>query len=155
MLKITKRLWGVFLFIIYWCARALITLTKTPIRGAFVAIWSQGQILVIRKSYRKGWWVPGGLLNKGETWEQAAVRETFEEVGMRIDEAHLVFIKEMPGDLGPNDRIHLFEVEIDRPEDVKIDGREIIGAEFITPQEALKLDLYEHVKKYIREHAAP
>lgn len=120
------------------------------LRGALVAVWSDGRILLIQKSYRKAWSVPGGLVKKGETRKQGAVRETFEEVGICLEQRTLAFIAEMPGELGPNDRAHLFEVEVDTPLDVVIDGREIVKAEFVMPEEALNRVLDRQIEGYVR-----
>jgi 8-oxo-dGTP diphosphatase len=46
---------------------------------------SDGAVLLVRQSYRNGWGVPGGLLKRGETPEDAARREVLEEVGLRIE----------------------------------------------------------------------
>jgi len=43
-----------------------------------------GAMLFVRHSYRQRWGVPGGLLEKGEEARHAAVREVFEETGLRI-----------------------------------------------------------------------
>lgn len=43
-----------------------------------------GAMLFVRHSYRQRWGVPGGLLEKGEEARDAAVREVFEETGLRI-----------------------------------------------------------------------
>ncbi len=112
-------------------------------------IWHRDKILIVQKSYKKGWSIPGGILKRGETWQQAAVRETFEEVGIHLEEKALVFIKEVPGDLGPCDRARMFEVQMESPPTVKIDEREIVNAQFVTPDEAMQRDLYQHVKTYL------
>ena len=44
-----------------------------------------GALLLVRQSYRNSWGVPGGLLKRGETPEDAARREVLEEVGLHID----------------------------------------------------------------------
>ncbi len=143
------RLWGVCLLIAYRVARILFAITKPQIRGTMVAVWYQGKILLIRTPYRQYWSVPGGMLKKGETWPQAAVRETFEEVGLRLNEKDLVFMAEVPGELGPNDRSHFFEVNVDHPFDVTVDGWEVIKAEFVTPEDALERGLHDNVRKYL------
>ena len=43
-----------------------------------------GALLLVRHSYRDRWGFPGGLLNRGETPEDGAVREAKEEVGIAI-----------------------------------------------------------------------
>jgi len=43
-----------------------------------------GAILLVRHSYRDRWGFPGGLLNRGESPEDGAVREAREEVGIAI-----------------------------------------------------------------------
>jgi 8-oxo-dGTP pyrophosphatase MutT (NUDIX family) len=44
-----------------------------------------GKVLLIRQSYRNHWGLPGGLLRRHETPEDAAVREIAEEVGLPIE----------------------------------------------------------------------
>jgi 8-oxo-dGTP diphosphatase len=46
---------------------------------------ADGDVLLVRHSYRRRWGVPGGLLKKGEDPADAARRETFEEVGLAVD----------------------------------------------------------------------
>lgn len=45
---------------------------------------ADGQLLLVRHSYRNAWGFPGGLLNRGETPEAGAVRECREEVDILI-----------------------------------------------------------------------
>mgnify|MGYP000962871050 CR=1 FL=1 len=43
-----------------------------------------GALLLVEHTYRRRWGVPGGLMEKGEAPEDAAVREAREEVGLDI-----------------------------------------------------------------------
>jgi len=43
-----------------------------------------GQLLLVRQSYRRRWGVPGGLLKRGEDPAAAARREVLEEVGVDV-----------------------------------------------------------------------
>ena len=44
-----------------------------------------GDILLVRSRFsRQEWALPGGGVNRNESYEQAAVRETLEEVGLRV-----------------------------------------------------------------------
>jgi ADP-ribose pyrophosphatase YjhB (NUDIX family) len=49
--------------------------------GVRVMLIRNGKVLLVRQSYMKGWFMPGGGVKRGETLEQAARREAREEVG--------------------------------------------------------------------------
>lgn len=53
--------------------------------GAVVALQHQGRTLVLRQAHRPDWGLPGGLLGRGETAEEALVREVHEELGLDLE----------------------------------------------------------------------
>ena len=55
-----------------------------------VLINSAGQVLWARRSRHDGWQFPQGGIEQGETLEQAAYRELYEEVGLRQQNVELV-----------------------------------------------------------------
>lgn len=58
-----------------------------PIAGVGVVVRQDNRILLIQRGRppRQGeWGIPGGALELGETWRQAAVREVREECGIEI-----------------------------------------------------------------------
>jgi 8-oxo-dGTP diphosphatase len=65
----------------------------THLVGWLVLQRSDGRVLLGRRcgvAYASGrWGLPGGHAQRGETWAAAAVRETFEEVGVLVDEGDL------------------------------------------------------------------
>ena len=46
---------------------------------------ADGAVLLVRLSYRNSWGLPGGLLKRGETPEEAAVREVKEESKLDVE----------------------------------------------------------------------
>lgn len=62
-------------------------------RVAVVAIVlnDAGQILLVN-DYRRGWELPGGLVEKGESVEEAAIREVHEETGITIEPTQFRFV---------------------------------------------------------------
>jgi len=55
-----------------------------PEKFVYVIAFKNGRFVMVRHRERK-WEMPGGRLTKGETHEQAAVREFFEETGMSLE----------------------------------------------------------------------
>lgn len=49
-----------------------------------------GIVLISRKNTPLGWALPGGFVDYGETLEDAAVREAWEETAIRIGDLHLL-----------------------------------------------------------------
>ncbi len=48
------------------------------------------KVTLVRQTYMPGWFMPGGGLKRGETLEQAARREAFEETGAELGEMTLM-----------------------------------------------------------------
>jgi 8-oxo-dGTP pyrophosphatase MutT (NUDIX family) len=51
----------------------------------------KGEALIVKANYKAHWTFPGGIVDADETPKQAAIRETYEEVGLRIDEKDVEF----------------------------------------------------------------
>ena len=63
-------------------------LSPTYTAGAVAIIEYDGRVLALRQLHRKGWSLPGGLIEAGEQAADAVVREVLEETGIRIDPGH-------------------------------------------------------------------
>lgn len=125
--------------------------------GAYVAVWCDGRLLIIRNSYRNGETVPCGAIDRGETPVQAAVRELAEEAGITAATADLHFACEVTVDFDFKvDHAHFFELHLEAEPVVKIDNREVVWAQFIPEGELRERPLLPHVRSYLaaRQEAA-
>lgn len=51
-----------------------------------------GKLLINKANYKRHWSIPGGIIDAQETPREAAVRETFEEMGITLDANDLRFV---------------------------------------------------------------
>lgn len=68
------------------------TTTNKPALSMAVVV-ADGKLLMIRRREREGdllWALPGGAIEAGETPEEAAVRETLEETGLKVEATSLI-----------------------------------------------------------------
>ncbi|MDH7498234.1 MAG: NUDIX domain-containing protein [Syntrophomonadaceae bacterium] len=119
---------------------------------------SRGRVLLVKHNYPSYWkdrWIlPGGMLNPGETLQQAARREIWEETSLEVEIGpHLITFDRIVSSAG---RVLLHVVYIDfwatvtagtlRP------GDDVGEARWAHPQElpALKHDIHEDARTILR-----
>ncbi len=78
-----------FLKHFYRLARLLWLLVKPLSVGVRLVMVQDGRVLLVKHVYQQQWFLPGGLVEAGETLEEAARREAAEEVGANIKQLEL------------------------------------------------------------------
>ena len=88
--------------------------------GAYVVLWSNGKVLLIRNSYRRCYCFPAGRVKRRECPVQAAARELREETGIVLAPVDLRFVSVIVSRSEyKKDESHFFEVELkDMPADL-------------------------------------
>jgi ADP-ribose pyrophosphatase YjhB (NUDIX family) len=70
---------------------------RTPHSGANAIVVNEaGEVLLIKRSDNGRWCLPGGHVDYGETIAQAAVREAYEETGIRVEVERLSGVYSRP-----------------------------------------------------------
>jgi ADP-ribose pyrophosphatase YjhB (NUDIX family) len=123
---------------------------RPVIQGAYVAVWHGERVLLIQNSYRKRMSFPAGGLARGESMLDAAMRELHEEVGIRASAQQLAYHGEIVNPSGyAEDHAHIFELRCAEPPEVRVDSREVVWAEFMTPADALARGVVGVVRTYL------
>ena len=150
MTELYDRIARAFLKLAYKSIMFLWFFTKPTIYGVFIAIWYQEKLLIIKNSYRKNYTIPCGGVKHHEDLAGAAVRELYEEVGIKVDEHQLKFVGTHTAtyknirDIGS-----FFEIEMTELPEVKVDNREVIWARFMPLDQVTALNLNPTVKAWL------
>src|ERR1700757_2071647 len=67
-----------------------------PIAADMITEIGNQIVLIERKNFPFGWAIPGGFVDFGETVEQAAVRETREEISLEVELRALLGVSSRP-----------------------------------------------------------
>lgn len=74
-----------------------------------------GAVCLVRHTYRPGWYLPGGGVKRWETAAAAAIRETQEEAGVRVDRLGRLVHLYANFQVGYCDHVALYVVDAWRP----------------------------------------
>jgi 8-oxo-dGTP diphosphatase len=131
---------------VFWAVR------RPQTHGSLVAIWVNERILLVRNSYVRYFSLPGGYVKSGESGKDAAIRELREEIGLTvlagelqpsIDESHVWE--------GKQERLEIYQLNLDNEPRIEVDNREVVSATFYSPSDALRLELFPPLRRHIEQ----
>lgn len=89
MLRTFRQAWA---WLAYRIIRTYWWMRRPVILGVRVLVTDSDEVLLVKHSYREGWFLPGGTPEAGESLPDTARRETQEETGVLIDDLALLGI---------------------------------------------------------------
>lgn len=134
---------------IYW------HLFRPQNHGALVALWHDGHVLLVKNSYVNYYSLPGGNVRATESAVDAAVRELKEEIALTVDGSQLRIVLDHNHEWqGRPDHVVIFELDVDQRPQVSVDHREVVAAEWVTPDQALERRLFPPLRLVIENRVA-
>lgn len=126
-------------------------------RRSRVLVVAGGDILLIKSWLGTGeWGLPGGGAHRGESLESSAVRELYEEVGIKAAESALTpkgsRINHKPGFSYTS---VFFILELTERPQIKLQRFEIADAKWVSPKETARLKMDLDTRHALRQYRTP
>jgi ADP-ribose pyrophosphatase YjhB (NUDIX family) len=105
----------------------------------------EGELLLVKISYKDYWSIPGGVIEENESPKEGCVREVREEIGLELKETRFLCVDYTGADDGKNkDESLQFifsggQLTDKETKNIKIDEKEITEYRFIAPEKAFEL----------------
>ena len=94
----------------YWLYRSYARIRRPVTLGSRALVIRNGEVLLVRLTYIKGWFLPGGGVDKNESFREGVIRELREECAIEAHEPEL-FGLYFTTKQGRPDHVAIFKVE--------------------------------------------
>ena len=125
---------------------------SAEVKAAGGVVWRRGaggiEVAVAHRPHRGDWSLPKGKLDPGESWEEAALREVLEEIGLRCKLGRELSPTSYRDQKGRTKVVRYWLME---PESGEFEpNREVDEIRWLNPAAAADLLTYEHDKQLVR-----
>jgi 8-oxo-dGTP diphosphatase len=116
---------------------------RVPASAGALIYDERGRLLILKPTYKKGWTIPGGQIDPGESPWETCRREAYEECGLAVDHGRLVCIDFRPQKPGrPGGLRFLFDcgsIDAAAQSSIELQADEISEHRFAELADALEL----------------
>ncbi|GLZ76713.1 hypothetical protein Afil01_15200 [Actinorhabdospora filicis] len=96
-----------------------------------------GSVMLVKPTYKSFWDIPGGYVERGESPQDACVREVHEELGLKISPGPLLVVDWAPTAKEGGKLLFVFDggrLSIEERNAIQIETRELVRYEFVPPE---------------------
>lgn len=123
--------------------------TRPNTKGVKCLLFHENRVLLVKLAYaHRQWSIPGGGVDAGESYAEAAIREVREEVGIELSAVTLIGTYTQSIQY-KNDTVHCFMAEVDSA-DFSIDEFEVSAARWFSLAEIESMDVAASVPRIIQ-----
>ena len=152
MTRLYNNIAQLFLKLTYKGLLFLWSFTRPTVQGVFIAIWYKEKLLVIKNSYRKSFTIPCGRIKRDEDPADAAIRELYEEVGIKVDKRQIKFSGIFTANYSNiKDIGNFYEIELTELPKIQIDNREVVWSQFMFLDQVAALNLNPTVRAWLEQ----
>ena len=136
--------------LLYWAKELILTFRRSPTLGARAIVLRGPDVLLVRLTYYAGWFLPGGGVDRGESFEGAMKRELLEECGIESKRAKLfgLYLNKRGNKV---DHVGIYVVTDFEGEPRMVDPKEIAEVKFFSLED-LPDELWSGHRKRIEEY---
>lgn len=103
----------------------------------------QGHLLIVKPTYREGWLLPGGTVERDESPRQGCIREVEEEIGLLVPTLTLLCVDHVSAHQNkPENVVFIFKGKVLDTHDInaiKLQASELSEYRFVNSEEAGRL----------------
>jgi 8-oxo-dGTP pyrophosphatase MutT (NUDIX family) len=122
--------------------------------AAGVLFYLDGNVLLVRPSYKQHWDLPGGIVEPGESPKAAAMRELKEELGLVHPIGNLLVVDYLPPtDKRPELTAYIFDGGLLVEDRLEVDGVEVLSCAWCDRLDRTALTVTAPILRRRIEHA--
>lgn len=139
------------LYRLYFILQRAVRRVRAPVTlGTRALVIKDHSILLVRMTYVSGWYLPGGGVDRGESFDLAVRRELAEECGVHAEKASLFGLYLNTAD-GRIDHVAVYQVEEYSGQPLIQDANEISEVKFFSFNDLPK-DLWPGHRRRVEEY---